>query len=309
MMALPACGDKSAGPGSTPREVLPHEPVRSMLCLVPSYPRGESRRPGPVRPDAIPVLARPASRKDVVVGSGLFQMRRLDVTGAPGHSGEVDVLVVLENDVTRFGITTMLGQVSAAHTVVACATAAEAADWLSGHTAHLVVLADGELQRGAERMIPIATEAGVKVLLLLETGSQNQINRVVLAAPDGIILQSELTVAKLEDAILRVVRGELPIPPSVARELLVRARDNRATGPTGRSLEALLTPRERQALDLLAEGLSNKQIARRLGISDNSAKRHVGNVLAKLNCPNRTFAVARALQAGLIDEANNRSPG
>lgn len=241
------------------------------------------------------------------MGSGLFQMKRLDVVGSSAHTDEVDVLVVLANDVTRFGITTMLNQVSAAHTVMACATAAEAIEWLSSHTPHIVVLADSELQRGAERMIPIASDAGVKVLLLLESGSPNQINRVVLAAPDGIILQTELTVAKLEDAILRVVRGELPIPPSVARELLVRARDNRATGLTGRSVEALLTPRERQALDLLAEGLSNKQIARRLGISDNSAKRHVGNVLAKLNCPNRTFAVARALQAGLIDEAHNRS--
>ena len=56
----------------------------------------------------------------------------------------------------------------------------------------------------------------------------------------------------------------------------------------------------RQALVLLAKGMSNKQIARRLNISEHGAKRHVANVLAKLNCPNRTLAVALALRHGLV---------
>ncbi|MCI4066752.1 LuxR C-terminal-related transcriptional regulator [Micromonospora sp. R77] len=70
----------------------------------------------------------------------------------------------------------------------------------------------------------------------------------------------------------------------------------------------MLTPRERQALKLLAEGLSNKQIARRLGISEHGAKRHVGNVLAKLNCPNRTVAVTVALNHGLLTEERTAPP-
>lgn len=70
----------------------------------------------------------------------------------------------------------------------------------------------------------------------------------------------------------------------------------------------MLTPRERQALKLLADGLSNKQIARRLGISEHGAKRHVGNVLAKLNCPNRTVAVTVALNHGLLAEEPAHQP-
>jgi DNA-binding CsgD family transcriptional regulator len=60
-----------------------------------------------------------------------------------------------------------------------------------------------------------------------------------------------------------------------------------------------LTPREREALQLLVEGLSNKQIARRLGISEHGAKRLVANILSKMDCSNRTSAVAKALREGV----------
>ncbi len=60
-----------------------------------------------------------------------------------------------------------------------------------------------------------------------------------------------------------------------------------------------LTRREREVLQALSEGLSNKQIARRMAISEHGAKRHVANIMAKLNCPNRTLAVSKALREGL----------
>jgi DNA-binding CsgD family transcriptional regulator len=64
--------------------------------------------------------------------------------------------------------------------------------------------------------------------------------------------------------------------------------------------EAGLTPRERQVLALLAEGLSNKTIARRLGISAHTAKFHVGSLLDKLEATGRTDAVAHAARLGII---------
>jgi DNA-binding NarL/FixJ family response regulator len=73
-------------------------------------------------------------------------------------------------------------------------------------------------------------------------------------------------------------------------------RDDAADRPPS----VLLTVREHEVLGLLAQGLSNKQIGRRLGISEHGVKRHVTRLLAKLNSPNRTFAVARALSEGII---------
>jgi DNA-binding NarL/FixJ family response regulator len=61
-----------------------------------------------------------------------------------------------------------------------------------------------------------------------------------------------------------------------------------------------LTPRERQVLELLAEGLPNKAIAARLGISDQTVKFHVASIAAKLGATNRTEAVRLALRRGLL---------
>src|SRR5262245_8860691 len=61
-----------------------------------------------------------------------------------------------------------------------------------------------------------------------------------------------------------------------------------------------LTARERQVLDLLAEGLANKAIASRLGISDQTVKFHVASICGKLGASNRTEAVRRAVRRGLI---------
>src|SRR5262245_34565905 len=61
-----------------------------------------------------------------------------------------------------------------------------------------------------------------------------------------------------------------------------------------------LTPREREVLELLAEGLSNKAVAARLGISDQTVKFHVASISSKLGAANRTDAVRRAVRRGLI---------
>src|SRR5262245_44715197 len=66
------------------------------------------------------------------------------------------------------------------------------------------------------------------------------------------------------------------------------------------AVEESLTPREIQVLELLAEGLANKAIAERLGISDQTVKFHVASIYGKLGAANRTDAVRRAVRRGLI---------
>jgi DNA-binding NarL/FixJ family response regulator len=70
--------------------------------------------------------------------------------------------------------------------------------------------------------------------------------------------------------------------------------------PSSPMLVEELTPRELEVLDLLAEGLSNKAIAHRLGISDHTVKFHVNAVMGKLGAQSRTEAVVRATRLGLI---------
>ena len=109
------------------------------------------------------------------------------------------------------------------------------------------------------------------------------------AKPDEIV-----TVIKAVTSGLAVLPGEL-LPTLLSGASLVGELldDNDAD-------RARLTPRELEVLAAMADGISNKAIARRLGISFHTAKFHVAAILAKLNADSRTEAVARAAQLGLV---------
>ena len=68
-----------------------------------------------------------------------------------------------------------------------------------------------------------------------------------------------------------------------------------------------LTAREREVIRLVARGLSNKEIASRLGLSEHTVHRHVGNILTRLDLPSRAAAVAYAAQSGLLDNLSRLS--
>lgn len=117
-------------------------------------------------------------------------------------------------------------------------------------------------------------------------------------APAGWLLR-DVTADELGAAVLAVARGLTVIDPEAA------AAVPRSGGPGGTPREAgqaveALTDREREVLELMALGLPNKAIALRLGISEHTAKYHVGEILAKLDASSRTEAVTLAVRRGLL---------
>jgi len=104
------------------------------------------------------------------------------------------------------------------------------------------------------------------------------------------------------EEVFRAVRvahaGGSLLAPIVASKLMRQI--GRAPGDGARSAPDTLTPRERATLALLARGLQNKEIAHELGVTERTAKFHVGAVLRKLGAGNRTEAVALAAQQGLV---------
>lgn len=138
-------------------------------------------------------------------------------------------------------------------------------------------------------------------LALLPHPSQAQL--VLGAGARGVMLRDrvEPALGRLDDedrtptpliSALRAVQGGLTVLDGALAEHLV-----------GREPEGLhedLTAREREVVTLMVEGLSNKQIARRLTISEHTAKFHIGRILAKLDADTRTEAVVRALRFGLV---------
>ncbi|MFC5220715.1 response regulator transcription factor [Streptomyces coerulescens] len=212
------------------------------------------------------------------------------------HDG-LDIALFVPNEVARFGLRTMLTSVRVRHL-----TEIDSYEELVEHLQRapvdvLIMSCPGlEVAQQEEPLREIAT-MNVKVLFLLESASEHMISRAASLPVDGFLVQSELTRNALADALRRISNGELSMPSTLARELLSQVRErNGAKAPRPVSL----TPREQQVLSLVGDGLSNKQIARRLSISEHGAKRHVANVLAKLNSPNRTLAVVTALKEGLL---------
>jgi len=100
-------------------------------------------------------------------------------------------------------------------------------------------------------------------------------------------------------SLLGGVAGLRLVAPGQAANVAIVSREAQAS-PTGDS-GCELTPRERDVLALMAEGASNKAIARQLGISVHTAKFHVGSILDKLDATGRTDAVAHAARRGVIN--------
>ena len=105
------------------------------------------------------------------------------------------------------------------------------------------------------------------------------------------ILPSEAPAEQIIAALYAVSAGLIAVPTE-SISLIVPAASE--------SVVETLTPREMEALEMLAEGLSNKQIAARLGISEHTAKFHVNSILGKFDAATRTEAVMRGIRTGLL---------
>lgn len=103
--------------------------------------------------------------------------------------------------------------------------------------------------------------------------------------------------------LLAGVEGIELVASSDTADATIAARDETARRDASEreASELALTPREQEVLALLAEGASNKEIARRLGISAHTAKFHVGSLMGKLDAVTRTDALAHAVRLGVIE--------
>lgn len=209
----------------------------------------------------------------------------------------VSVLVLHHSEVVRRGLGSMLSMLPSVD-LTDCEDAEAAVTLLGAESADVLIVppewGDDEF-RGLRESL---AGSHCKVLVLLRDHDHDAVQRALAVHADGFLLESELTAGALDKSLSRVLHGEVPMPAFLARAMLTRLR-TQGTRPARRPF--LLTQRELQTLSLLVDGLSNKQIARRLGVSENGAKRHVASVLAKMNCQNRTVAVALVLREGLLD--------
>src|SRR5262245_11263407 len=164
-----------------------------------------------------------------------------------------------------------------------------------------VVVMDIELPGGsgidATRRIRSALP-DVPVVILTAFLDQALLFAAMQAGARGYVLK-HMTFPELLATLRRVLAGETLLTPALASRVLREFESRQVPGRDPRL--ALLSPREEEVLRLLATGETNRQIARRLFVSEETIKSHVGAILRKLEVPDRTRAAVLAVRAGLLD--------
>ncbi|MGI8758519.1 MAG: response regulator [Acidimicrobiales bacterium] len=139
------------------------------------------------------------------------------------------------------------------------------------------------------------TDPAARVLVLTSFSSDDQVVPAVQAGAAGYLLK-DVAPADLEAAVRAVHRGEALLDPHVIAGVMAEVAQGRASPAPG--LDDL-TPRERDVLRLLGTGLSNRQLAAELFVSEKTVKTHVSNILAKLRLTDRTQAALWAVRHGV----------
>jgi two-component system nitrate/nitrite response regulator NarL len=146
------------------------------------------------------------------------------------------------------------------------------------------------------------------VVMLTVSEDDDDLFESIKAGANGYLLKN-VRPEDLFENLRGVVRGESPIAPAVASKLLDALRTggrpsrDAASSPTS-SEDTVLTRRESEILQLVANGLSNKEIASELTITEGTVKNHVHNALEKLHLTNRVQAAAYAVRQGLTSPDN-----
>ncbi|HEX6392437.1 MAG TPA: response regulator transcription factor [Acidimicrobiales bacterium] len=216
----------------------------------------------------------------------------------------IRVLIADDQALFRRGLYVVLGTEENIE-VVAEAEDGEQAILKAEEMAPDVVLMDVRMPRvnGIEAASRIReTLPSTKILMLTVSDEEDDLYEAIKAGANGYLLK-EISVEEVASAIRAVVQGQSLISPSMASKLLNefnslarQAADRREQLPA-----PVLTARELEVLKLVARGMSNRDVADQLYISENTVKNHVRNILEKLHLHSRMEAVMYAVRKRLLD--------
>jgi DNA-binding NarL/FixJ family response regulator len=218
----------------------------------------------------------------------------------------IGIVVADDHEVVRAGFAALL-DTQPDFTVLGTASDGESAVLACRELKPDVVLMDVRMPGidGIEATRQLAPDENApRVLILTPFDLDEYVFDALRAGASGFLLK-DATAERLFEAVRIVAAGEALLAPGVTRRLIsefARLRPRPAVAPAGAVPPALsaLTPRETEVLRLVAEGLSNTEIATRLIVTEETVKTHVSRLLAKLGLRDRTQAVVAAYESGLV---------
>jgi DNA-binding NarL/FixJ family response regulator len=215
----------------------------------------------------------------------------------------IRVLLVDDQELVRTGFRMILADEDGIEVVGEAANGREAVD-LAGRLRPDVVVMDVRMpvMDGVEATRRLATgdDGAPRILVLTTFDADEHVVDALRAGASGFLLK-DVTPADLVAAIRVVAAGDALIAPSVTRRLLARfARAAAPADPSFATALGSLTDREQEVLRLVAQGLSNREIAERLTLAEPTVKTHVSHLLLKLDLRDRAQLVMWAYEAGVV---------
>jgi DNA-binding NarL/FixJ family response regulator len=213
------------------------------------------------------------------------------------------ILIVDDHTVVRQGLAMVLGLQPDFQVVGETGTGKQALELCATLRPDLVLLdltlPDMNGAAVAHQLREISPET--RVLILSAVQDAERVFAAVDAGVEGYVLK-EIAPQELAAAIRQVAEGQVYLHPAITRLILQRAAKGMKTDePAPASVQhPRLTPRELEVLELMATTATNREIAARLVLSEETVRSHVKNILRKLDQPTRTQAVVEALRMGLI---------
>lgn len=219
----------------------------------------------------------------------------------------IEVLVADDHKLVRQGLIRLLDMEADVEVVAEAADGDQAYQMAHAHRPDIVLMdihmphTDGIV--ATRRLTQGLPQMGV--IMLTMYGDEDHLFEAVKAGAKGYVLKKTGSQALL-DTIRAVHRGETWLNPSLARKMLEEFR--RLSRPEQEEEVVHLTRREREILELLAEGFSNQQIAKRLEIAEKTVRNRLSLIFSKLQVNNRTQAALKAHKEGWIegDEGHKR---
>lgn len=207
------------------------------------------------------------------------------------------VMLVDDRPLVRNGIASLLR--ARGHEVVGEADDGREALDIVGQASPDVVLMDIKMpgMGGLEATrLMTAQHPEVKIVMLTVSDDENDLFEAVKSGAQGYLLK-DLEASQFFEALDAIDRGEAVIPTRLAGNLLEEFRSKSQEVGEAEPSDAL-SPREREVLDQVSQGLTNREVAERLYISENTVKYHMKNILDKLHLRNRSQVIAWAARQG-----------
>jgi len=214
-----------------------------------------------------------------------------------GETGPIRVLIVDDHSMVRTGLATFI-RVQPDLQLVGEARDGQAALRLCDQLEPDVILMDLVMPRmdGVAATRAIRERWPQVQVIALTSFQEKELVQDALQAGAISYLLKDVSTDELADAIRAAYAGRSSLAPEAAQALIQMARSTSESPAPGHDL----TPREREVLALMVEGLSNPQIGERLSISVTTVRSHVSNILSKLGVSNRAGAIALAVRNKLV---------